>query len=76
VPAEQLGLPGLEKILARRHSRSGWPVALELIGREGWRRYEAGQVGPEEFYCLEAQRAALVSISEDDAATTKEQNAC
>ena len=32
VPAAQLGLPGLEKVLARRHARSGWPVALELIG--------------------------------------------
>jgi DNA (cytosine-5)-methyltransferase 1 len=26
------GLPGLEQLLARRHARSGWPVALALIG--------------------------------------------
>jgi hypothetical protein len=32
VPTEQLGLPGLEQLLTRRHARSGWPVALALIG--------------------------------------------
>lgn len=31
-PTEQLGLAGFEQLLARRHTRSGWPVALELIG--------------------------------------------
>ena len=32
VPTEQLGLPGFERELDRRHTRSGWPVALESIG--------------------------------------------
>ena len=32
VPTEQLGLPGFERELDRRHTRSGWPVALELRG--------------------------------------------
>ena len=38
IPAEQIDLPGFGQLLARRHARSGWPVALELIGREAWRR--------------------------------------
>ncbi len=31
VPTEQLGLPGFERELDRRHTRSGWPVALEMV---------------------------------------------
>jgi DNA (cytosine-5)-methyltransferase 1 len=59
VPTEQLGLPGFELLLARRHTRSGWPVALELIGREAWRRYKLGELAGDEFYCVAAQRAGL-----------------
>jgi len=59
IPTEQLGLPGFEQLLARRHARSGWPVALEVIGREAWRRYEGGDLGDDEFYCVTAQRAGL-----------------
>ena len=57
VPTEQLGLPGFERELDRRHTRSGWPVALEAIGIEAWRRYEAGQLSDGDLYCGEAQRA-------------------
>jgi hypothetical protein len=59
VPTEQLGLPGFERQLNRRHTRSGWPVALELIGHEAWRRYEKREISDEAFYCAEAQRAGL-----------------
>jgi DNA (cytosine-5)-methyltransferase 1 len=59
VPADQLALPGFEVLLSRRYARSGWPVALELIGREAWRRYEAQEISENEFYCIEAQRAGL-----------------
>ncbi|MEK7686748.1 MAG: DNA cytosine methyltransferase [Verrucomicrobiota bacterium] len=59
IPTEQLGLPGFERQLDRRHTRSGWPVALELIGREAWRRYERGELPDDEFYCVAAQRAGL-----------------
>jgi len=72
VPAAQLGLPGLDELLARRHARSGWPVALALIGREAWRRYETGQIDEKDFYCLEAQRAGLASTSEHDAPASTE----
>jgi ribosome-binding protein aMBF1 (putative translation factor) len=59
VPTEQLGLPGFERQLDRRHTRSGWPVALELIGHEAWRRYEGGGLSDDDFYCVTAQRAGL-----------------
>jgi DNA (cytosine-5)-methyltransferase 1 len=52
-------LPNLEPRRQRVFTRSGWPVALDLIGREGWRRYEAGELKDEEFYCCDAQKAGL-----------------
>jgi DNA (cytosine-5)-methyltransferase 1 len=47
--------------LSRRYIRSGWPVALELIGREAWRRYEADGITEEDFYCVDAQRAGFAA---------------
>ncbi len=45
--------------LSERYARSGWPVSLELIGHEAWRRYEAGSICESDFYCVEAQRAGF-----------------
>lgn len=45
--------------LSERYARSGWPVTLELIGREAWRRYEAALLDEDDFYCVEAQRAGF-----------------
>lgn len=56
---DQIALPGLENFATRRFARSGWPVALELLGREAWRRYESREFGEPEFYCSEAQRRGL-----------------
>ena len=42
-----------------RYTRSGWPVALELIGREAWRRYEANELSDDDFYCVGAQHAGI-----------------
>jgi len=61
ISANQLALPGFEALLAQRYSRSGWPVALELIGREAWRRFSADQLSRAAFYCVEAQRAGLAN---------------
>jgi DNA (cytosine-5)-methyltransferase 1 len=52
---DQPGLPGLEDFATHRFARSGWPVALESLGREAWRRYAAREIGDEELYCAEAQ---------------------
>lgn len=57
----QLPLPGLETFEARRFARSGWPVTLEEIGREAWRRRERGEISDAEFYCIEAQREGIAS---------------
>lgn len=37
--------------------QSGWPVVLERIAREAWRRYESELLADEEFYCSDAQMA-------------------
>jgi DNA (cytosine-5)-methyltransferase 1 len=59
VPTNQLALPGFEKLLSCRYARSGWPVALELFGREAWRRHKRAELSDYEFYCVAAQRAGL-----------------
>ncbi len=56
---EQLALPGLEDYATHRFARSGWPVALELLGREAWHRYQAHELEDDEFYCAKAQRAGM-----------------
>jgi DNA (cytosine-5)-methyltransferase 1 len=52
-----------EKLLGRRYMRSGWPISLELIGREAWRRYKANRISDDKFYCVEAQRAGFEASS-------------
>ncbi|HEY9510269.1 MAG TPA: hypothetical protein VIV82_10440 [Verrucomicrobiae bacterium] len=52
--------PGLSE---NRYARSGWPVALELIGREAWRRHKAKQITDEELYCSAAQIAGLQQLN-------------
>lgn len=47
------------ELLSRHYVRSGWPVILDLIGREAWRRYESGKIGDDDFYCVKAQRAGM-----------------
>ena len=58
---EDLPLPGLDEFATRRFARSGWPVALELLGREAWRRYDSRELSQDEFYCTTAQRAGMCS---------------
>lgn len=58
----QRPLPGLEDFEGRRFARSGWPVALEEIGREAWRRHDIRELTNEELYCTAAQRAALSQL--------------
>jgi len=58
-PEAQLVLPGLEETRRKIFARSGWPVALELIGREAWRRYEVHDISADDFYCVAAQRPGL-----------------
>lgn len=62
---EQLVLPGLDALATHRFARSGWPVALELLGREAWRRFEGHELEEDEFYCTDAQRLGLVASRKD-----------
>lgn len=50
----------LMTFLSQYYVRSGWPVELELLGYEAWRRFEAGKIRTEDFYCCEAQSAGLM----------------
>ncbi len=59
VSASQPALPGIEERLSQRYTRSGWPVALRVIGREAWRRYDIREISENDFYCVEAQWAGL-----------------
>lgn len=56
---DQFALPGLEDFATHRFARSGWPVALELLGREAWCRYNSRELSQDEFYCSTAQRAGM-----------------
>ena len=56
---EQVALPGFESFSAVRFERSGWPVVLELLGREAWRRFQARQLTDKEFYCVDAQMLGM-----------------
>jgi DNA (cytosine-5)-methyltransferase 1 len=47
--------------LSRRYLRSGWPVTLEPLGKEAWRRYEGECIREEDLYCVQAQRAGLLA---------------
>lgn len=39
------------------YEQSGWPVILEPIAKEAWRRYENALLDENEFYCCDAQMA-------------------
>jgi DNA (cytosine-5)-methyltransferase 1 len=39
------------------YEQSGWPVLLEGLAAEAWRRYEKGEMEDDEFYCSFAQMA-------------------
>ena len=41
------------------YEQSGWPVVLEPLAKEAWRRYEGGCIKDDEFYCSEAQLAGI-----------------
>ena len=61
ISPDQLALPGYEQWLAERYARSGWPVALELLGHEAWRRFESSEILAADFYCVESQRAGMTA---------------
>lgn len=53
----------LKQFALRRYARSGWPVELEHIGREAWRRFKASDMSHMDFYCVTAQSMGLAARS-------------
>lgn len=49
------------------YARSGWPVALVLIGEEAWRRYNDYKINRADFYSAEAQASGLLHRCESSA---------
>lgn len=41
------------------YEQSGWPVYLEALADEAWRRYDLGLLSDEELYCSDAQMAGV-----------------
>jgi DNA (cytosine-5)-methyltransferase 1 len=52
---------GDPRLINPRYVQSGWPVVLDNIAREAWRRYDSGFMADEEFYCSDAQMAGACS---------------
>lgn len=52
---------GDPRLINPRYVQSGWPVVLDRIAREAWRRYESECMTDEEFYCSDAQMAGACS---------------
>ena len=46
--------------LARYFVRSGCPVALAPVAKDAWRRYDAGELKEDEFYCSRAAMAGMI----------------
>ncbi len=65
--ADELLISRLGNDTGRRFVRTGWPVSLELIGREAWRRHDAQQLTDDELYCSESQRAGLEALRKEAA---------
>ncbi len=59
IHANQLELPGFAELFRKRYVRSGWPVVLEGIGEEAWRRFNDGEIASEDFYSAAIQHAAF-----------------
>jgi DNA (cytosine-5)-methyltransferase 1 len=53
------------RLLSPRYVQSGWPVLLVPIAEDAWRRYEAGELEDEEFYCSDAVVAGLCFRNRD-----------
>ena len=47
------------RLVAPIYVESGWPVVLTPVVKEAWRRYEAGELGDEDFYCSDAVMAGM-----------------
>lgn len=47
------------RLIAPYFEQSGWPVVLAPVAKDAWRRFDAGAMENDEFYCVEAQTAGM-----------------
>ncbi len=47
------------RLIGPNYVQSGWPVVLEPVAKEAWRRFDAGEMSESEFYCIEAVIAGM-----------------
>jgi DNA (cytosine-5)-methyltransferase 1 len=47
------------RLTAPYYVQSGWPVMLAPVAREAWRRYAAGELKSDEYYCSDAAIAGM-----------------
>lgn len=62
VSPDQLMFPGFDELVSKRYARSGWPVALAMLGGEAWHRYCKHEIGANDLYCVEAQRQGIQQV--------------
>jgi len=63
--SRSVSIRALEELSARRYARSGWPVALELIGIEAWRRHAEKQITKDDLYCVATQHSGMITTKEN-----------
>lgn len=54
------------RLIGPYYVQSGWPLVLAPLAEEAWRRYEAGRLEEDEFYCYEACKAGILARMDDD----------
>ena len=54
------------RLIGPYYVQSGWPMVLAPLAEEAWRRYEAGRLEEDEFYCYHACKAGIVARMGDD----------
>jgi DNA (cytosine-5)-methyltransferase 1 len=51
--------PRTQRLCVPFYTQSGWPVSLAPVADEAWRRYEAGDIEDDDFYCAQAVAAGM-----------------
>ena len=54
------------RLVGPYYVQSGWPLVLAPLADEAWRRYEAGRLEEDEFYCYEVCQAGIMTRMENN----------
>ncbi len=61
------------RLVAPYYVQSGWPVVLEPVAKEAWRRFETEELKDDEFYCSEAVAAGMCHRSPELAKSVRQE---